>query len=1370
MTSQWTERNEITKTGRKVVEVTGTSSSINNASAAAHFLASRTNSGYNIIRDGSVKRILDPAFGKGVQTMINFLVGSGFKPNFNRDDFQGSDHYGGAYILDPSSVDRERRRIPPRMWDIDSGNLVEELDADKVGYYSILSHSWKGREIDYAFVSKVKQASEKKLKYDDIYNNQPKVDIKGSAIPPPEVRKYAYLDDVTEQNDVQKIKAQCNENLRLQRLKIDAAVRKSGQGSINVRDLLDKRAKVKDAEWVHSKVKREVKQKKRELLAKQMVDGTLKWRRAEMGVSVETTTEAKDEEGKATDPQEDGNTQSKEKELEEASDKLRRGEETLSEAEAGCKSIDKSLCDAVDELFPLLQQRFSAHKIEKSIAETRRILDTGIFPTTQGRRYLWNDTCCINKAIVGEHIESLALMGEWYTNAEFCLVHLDTAPSSVEWVTVWDYLESEDRLYEMSANFKEFKDVKKETKPHWATRGWTLQELALSKMAFFVNNVWTPLNRPVENLGPYYYLWSYLKQYTDGSSLFSISKAAKVLDDIKELRKVMDEGEKITFVNVKDGFEKKHRLIGILNFLEVEFPKNIDDLTANAHIYHSIEDAAKKIARICKGENSARTSRIKTLLGSFEISEEQVETLIKLLIKDLVKAEDPVDKDPIHEDRKRIHDFSEVPALECCRGASKTKLTAVDILALASKRNVTVATDQVYSLMGMLGVKFAAFHAEGLTKALSRLLDEVITTSKDVSVFHWTGRELGSPVMGRSLYPVNFDAFKSPGNNNDDVKADRLVANALQDQRKDLLEVSENLSTVLQKLLSLINSSTEANQPINELLLMLNKISESDIKDIKPQLLDLRKTVTYLEDQEKYDAKKDDAKDEDSKGNSKMEDDDDKKTSLFGMKGPSLPLSMHFGKPGRTKPSDKRVEQPTEKEPPKGDTAEFKLKKFGMKESKHSNSPIETSTTPQVSTKSLDLKNIQTRFKNKYDTVLGNITGTLEPSNDLEDFKKWSEKIKPIPPCNLAGPGIPERNKNSQDESLNKKDLPDASKNSTMISPNPIIVDTSGIGGVFDIQRIIVTMQNPDKLRKEIGKLTSVNHKIGGECTISTGFASVAVAFCCEKHVLQKQLDACDVIENTILERGVGSRTSASPTDANMKVVTDQNPQSSERATDTKPEENESGMKAKTHAQKRMQRMLKFVQESDLNLIAGEWVLARFSGVRDAKWFLCRLELGSTHEYYGWRIATDEFDFSTSAVPEKELVGWWETYMNQKKVELCRIVRLAIQSRKLKAAETKISENHKPGSPESQNQEEDEEEEISTWAAICKYGFDNVTLVGTWLLRNITDKYTVQLNQALDETVLRPVPKHLRTAIMNLHEDRNWLPAMFIPAAKVHML
>ncbi|RPB26715.1 hypothetical protein L211DRAFT_772136, partial [Terfezia boudieri ATCC MYA-4762] len=190
----------------------------------------------------------------------------------------------------------------------------------------------------------------------------------------------------------------------------------------------------------------------------------------------------------------------------------------------------------------------------------------------KGDLFLWNDTCCIDKSTLTEAANSIASMGEWYTNAEFCIVHLST---NYEWL---------DDLLPGSANGYNSKQ------PYWAKRGWTLQELCLSRRAYYFNNKWRQLTVNPQASG----------------------------------------------------------------------------------------DECQIIATV-----------------------------------------------------------SSVPQSEVCRGRRSSAVSAFELLGFASHRQCTIPVDRIYSTMGMLGVKFVTFNAEGPCMALNRLLDHVVSLTRDVSIFNW---------------------------------------------------------------------------------------------------------------------------------------------------------------------------------------------------------------------------------------------------------------------------------------------------------------------------------------------------------------------------------------------------------------------------------------------------------------------------------------------------------------------------------------------------------------------------------------------------------------------------------------------------------
>ncbi|KAL7624088.1 hypothetical protein AAE478_005645 [Parahypoxylon ruwenzoriense] len=152
------------------------------------------------------------------------------------------------------------------------------------------------------------------------------------------------------------------------------------------------------------------------------------------------------------------------------------------------------------------------------------------------------------------------------------------------------------------------------------------------------------------------------------------------------------------------------------------------------------------------------------------------------------------------------------------------------------------------------------------------------------------------------------------------------------------------------------------------------------------------------------------------------------------------------------------------------------------------------------------------------------------------------------------------------------------------------------------------------------------------------------VNFSCPKNIPEKELDIIQTFESKILKeknqedlRGNSNKSEDKP------PKEDPAERSSWRLPGKEPAE-ESGFEQVEEEGARVSRMIKFVQEPGLTGVAGEWVLARFSGMPGTNWFLCYLELGSSrHDFYGHRIATDEIDFH-NAFPEMGLIKYWEYY------------------------------------------------------------------------------------------------------------------------------
>ena len=86
---------------------------------------------------------------------------------------------------------------------------------------------------------------------------------------------------------------------------------------------------------------------------------------------------------------------------------------------------------------------------------------------SEGWKYLWIDTCCIDKTSSADLSEAINAMYGWYENAQVCYVYLADVS-----VTRWD---------------EEFRISR------WFLRGWTLQELLAPRTAVFYSRDWEEL-------------------------------------------------------------------------------------------------------------------------------------------------------------------------------------------------------------------------------------------------------------------------------------------------------------------------------------------------------------------------------------------------------------------------------------------------------------------------------------------------------------------------------------------------------------------------------------------------------------------------------------------------------------------------------------------------------------------------------------------------------------------------------------------------------------------------------------------------------------------------------------------------------------
>ncbi|KAI6143093.1 heterokaryon incompatibility protein-domain-containing protein [Pisolithus tinctorius] len=113
-----------------------------------------------------------------------------------------------------------------------------------------------------------------------------------------------------------------------------------------------------------------------------------------------------------------------------------------------------------------VRKRRGYQKIIKSCEQAKK----------DGYKWLWIDTCCIDKRSSSELSEAINSMYRWYQNARVCYAYLNDVDEST---------------------FPTKRDVSKYAKsngwPEWFVRGWTLQELIAPKEVEFFNKDWIPI-------------------------------------------------------------------------------------------------------------------------------------------------------------------------------------------------------------------------------------------------------------------------------------------------------------------------------------------------------------------------------------------------------------------------------------------------------------------------------------------------------------------------------------------------------------------------------------------------------------------------------------------------------------------------------------------------------------------------------------------------------------------------------------------------------------------------------------------------------------------------------------------------------------
>ncbi|KAI1411182.1 hypothetical protein F5Y13DRAFT_201409 [Hypoxylon sp. FL1857] len=1377
----------------------------------------------------------DIAIGKNpdkVRAMLNLWFVPEFKPTFyNEHDryskgastTSGLDDVG---LLDPSYSSAvgepggQEGRYPLRMIDLDTKHLVDYPDIGPQSQYCILSHSWKGREVNYKYVLDAQfKAFNRALAASEADRLDDKTATSTVRLNDIDTVKHQCQLDIVEQE--KRIKKLAQENNVASKLGLSDT-------SDIVEELLSRRVDVQVVEKGHDG--KGGLQKAKNKLAKalaardydEMEGEVFKQFLGDIGLDEKKADEVISEDTDSKPAQPAIDVADAEQALEDAKRKESEEAEKIQFFEQ-----HGHIREAIEELIGCLQRSKSMVKIEQAIERSKEIFDKNPFPKTE-KRYLWIDSCCINRGDDGEYAKSISAMGEWYKNAEFCLVHLDTRRDvPKDSLEDWQVLKSV--IPHPQPNITSYAGIAVH-KPEWSTRAWTLQELVMSKTTFYVNSSWELLNRPVQCFGPWYHLCPFVALYTGIDTNNIYSSALKVETLPSSLAELLDrDGFQHHLQNIDTSSEAiivAQKLILLLEIFDLRIPRDIDMDTARPRITQSVYVAVSGLTTQSPNTNpdaKQLLDGILELLQPYLSSSracslaERARHAINIVLSCLVN----LIKTPICNDRDYVAEFGNVPKLDLWqKGLIRSRFSTHKVMSLVCGRDATVVTDRAYCLMGMLGVRFPTFPAEGLTKALSRLLDEVVITSNDVSVFNWTGKEYGSPIRGRSLYPSSPEAYKFGTDEKRKKEKDEKLIKLLQIKRYELTTDFLAISEMLVDTITFVKERQQQNIPLIWVKEILRLIKRAKFEQFKPHITNIGKILKYIETafDSKLTAETQSTRSpspsnrgaQDSgteKGASKQSGQSSSPfASLPGqIKTPSLPKDMtSFKAPkfGRKKTEVETVPQKAPSQPSSsrgfGGFKSPSLKSFGRKEpgtSQASSAPSEVET-PATEPETASLPSAPTTPSliseasrhSLDDQVLSYIASIKVGDKDVgESTTTSASELPPELAKVLADVKIKEFSKpHVKSEEIN-----------TMISPNPIIIKNSGIEGLFDIQRVVVSMAQPDKLRRQVRNAVSPHQKMTGWCIISTGFARVMVSFSCPKHILEKELDIVQAVEakvlkgkdleetldgsgdSTVDEPSKGSQGEAQATDKTWQkaIKNKYAPQEPE-----KKDENDLDApdfeKARPEGA-RVSRMIRFVQESDLTQIAGEWVLARFSGVPGAKWFLCSFELGgSGRDFYGHRIASDEIDFH-NASPEMGLLKYWEYYMMQKKYRLCSILQKLMESRdwgnhKMEIGQTlakrvakETGGNDQGGDPEGDSDDESGDGKISD--TLKDLGGLALTMAGAGLVQQFYEMRAERLQKNLSADVLKKFPPHIQTAMESLNDNKDLMPSMFHSAKKIHM-
>ncbi|KFA69570.1 hypothetical protein S40285_09522 [Stachybotrys chlorohalonatus IBT 40285] len=147
------------------------------------------------------------------------------------------------------------------------------------------------------------------------------------------------------------------------------------------------------------------------------------------------------------------------------------------------------------------------------IPQLDKIIGACAIARQQGRRWVWIDSCCINKSSSQEYQESINSMFKWYSDAAICIAFLSDIrrdPSIIN-------------------EPQPFYNTQTGRPSVWFTRGWTLQELLAPKDMQFYDGDWQYIGTKAELALPLSQITAIKLEYLTGEEDFrSACIAAKM--------------------------------------------------------------------------------------------------------------------------------------------------------------------------------------------------------------------------------------------------------------------------------------------------------------------------------------------------------------------------------------------------------------------------------------------------------------------------------------------------------------------------------------------------------------------------------------------------------------------------------------------------------------------------------------------------------------------------------------------------------------------------------------------------------------------------------------------------------------------------